>query len=135
VNAKNKISLIFMKKITLLDIFIIICSKWWLLVPISTFCGALFAFAKESNTAEILWVHVIVGAIWGAGLGLLTIPLSLSKTRIVASSLFASLIMTSTIAATGLLLNWSYESIIIGMIVGALIGIFARWWAPQINLL
>ncbi len=108
-------------------LLLLVCARWWLFAPLLAFFGALAAWARQ--TGDMRWPEVLAGAIWGACLGLLPIPLSMvSGPKAFAAS---ALIVAGAGVATGLLLDWNP---FVSGSVGAVLGLVARWWAPHAQL-
>lgn len=79
------------------------------------------------------WSHIAIGAIWGTCLGLLSVPLSMPKDRGIFANLVASLVVSLTLVATGTILGWTADSVLLAAFIGALLGLMVRWWAPLLS--
>jgi hypothetical protein len=114
------------------NIIMVVFSKWWLLTPFLSIVGAVMALSLEPG--DTLWVRIAVGSVWGCGLGLLSIPLSLPRTNRIRAGLLSALVVASVVAVTGVLLAWSPGNTVLACFAGAALGIVARLWAPYLTL-
>lgn len=105
----------------------LVFARWWLIAPLLALLGALGAWARQPG--DVRWPEMFVGAVWGACLGLLSIPLSMEDLPKALGA--AALIVAGAGIAAALLLGWNP---FVAGVVGAALGLLARWWAPHAPL-
>lgn len=109
-------------------------SRWWLLAPLLSLVGAIMAWSRDPAGSDLSWARIGVGALWGLGLGILVVPLSMPRSKKKLALALSAVMVGLVLASTGVILGWSPAATAVAAVAGAVFGLLARWWAPYVTL-